>query len=366
MNLNNGKIVHQGEKIYVNNTTYNATFNDIEFEIITVGTSTVVLPANNGTKCAYHIFVKSGTCQITGTVDGTVNPLLTAQELEYDIVTNGTLYYTSPTEKQGFDVSSKSKISTIQNYSQAGVIAINTVLMTIDCGDASSISISCRAMGTTGVVTPRWRNEVGETGQGATIVTPAGTSVTTFNAVGMWTTPVFARYLDLVLTTATTAGTTTITATKLYGQNPIQIINGTITANIGTGSLNAGTNAIGDVGLQVRSNATGASSKTHLISAATTNPTIVKASAGRLLGWRISNTNVAWRYIKLHNQATSPTAGTGVVETIAVPPNGIAQGEIPVGSAFTTGIAMTTVTGSADTDTTAVGIGDLIIDLFWA
>jgi len=148
--------------------------------------------------------------------------------------------------------------------------------------------------------------------------------------------------------------------------NLLATVSGTVTANIGTGSLSAGTNAIGDVGLQVRANATGASSKTHLISAATTNATIVKASAGRLLGWRISNTNASYRYVKLHNQATSPTAGTGVVETIAVPPNGIAVGNIPQGSAFTTGIAMTTVTGSADADTTAVGAGDLIIDLYWA
>jgi hypothetical protein len=222
-------------------------------------------------------------------------------------------------------------------------------------------------MGTTGVVTPRWRNNVGETGIGATIVTPTGASVTTFNAVGIWTTPVFARYLDLVLTTATTAGTTTINATKLFGQTPIQLTPPIGTRPVsGTLGISAGTALIGDVGLQVRANATGAASKTHLISAATTNATIVKASAGRLLGWRISNTNASYRYVKLHNQATSPTAGTGVVETIAVPPNGIAVGNIPQGSAFTTGIGMTTTTGSADADTSAVGAGDLIIDLYWA
>jgi hypothetical protein len=145
-----------------------------------------------------------------------------------------------------------------------------------------------------------------------------------------------------------------------------QAVSGTVTANIGTGSLAAGTNAIGDVGIQYRANATGAASRTHLISAATANPTIVKASAGRVLGWNISNTNAAFRYVKLHNQTTSPTAGTGVVQTIAVPPNSNVNFFAEGGIAFTTGIAMTTVTGAADTDTTVVGLNDLIIDIFFA
>jgi hypothetical protein len=365
MNILNGKIIYRENTIYVNSTTYNLLTNQ-EYDIVTTGTSTLVLPSlQDGLK--YNLVVKSGTCQITGTVDGVANPTFDLSDKTCTIMCDGSGFYIINSDKCGYEVNTKVKIPTKQSYTQAGVITINTVLMTVDCGDASSISISCQSMGTTGVVTPRWRNNVGETGIGATIVTPAGASVTTFNAVGIWTTPVFARYLDLVLTTATTAGTTTINATKLFGQTPIQLIPPTGTQPVsGTLGNSAGTALIGDVGLQVRANATGAASKTHLISAATTNATIVKNSAGRLLGWRISNTNASYRYVKLHNQATSPTAGTGVVETIAVPPNGIAVGNIPQGSAFTTGIGMTTTTGSADADTAAVGAGDLIIDLYWA
>jgi len=143
-------------------------------------------------------------------------------------------------------------------------------------------------------------------------------------------------------------------------------VSGTITANIGSGSLAAGTNLVGDVGLQYRANATGASSRTHLVSAATTNPTTAKASGGRLVGWSISNTTASWRYVKLHNQATAPTAGSGVVFTIGIPPNSVRELAIDGGIGFTTGIGMTTVTGGADADATAVGAGDLIIDLFWA
>lgn len=130
-------------------------------------------------------------------------------------------------------------------------------------------------------------------------------------------------------------------------------------------ALVAGTAAVGDVGIQYRGNATGAALRTHLISAATTNLTVVKNAAGRLLGWSIANTNAAWRYVKLHNQTTTPTAGTGVVQTIAVPPNGVREFFSEGGIAFTTGIAMSTVTGAADNDTTAVGANDLVIDIFY-
>jgi hypothetical protein len=143
-------------------------------------------------------------------------------------------------------------------------------------------------------------------------------------------------------------------------------VSGTVTANIGTGSIAAGTNLIGDVGHQYRGSATGAASGAHLVSAATTNATIVKASAGRVLGWALANTTAAWRYVKLHNQTTTPTAGTGVVRTIAIPPNGLAQMKLEGGITFATGIGLTTVTGSADADTAAVGVGDIVGDIFFA
>jgi hypothetical protein len=120
------------------------------------------------------------------------------------------------------------------------------------------------------------------------------------------------------------------------------------------------------VGIQYRANATGAASGAHIVAAATTNATIVKGSAGRVLGWSLANTNAAWRYVKLHNQTTTPTAGTGVVRTIGIAPNSVSDFSIEGGIAFTTGIGLTTVTGSADADTTAVGAGDIVGDLFFA
>lgn len=131
-------------------------------------------------------------------------------------------------------------------------------------------------------------------------------------------------------------------------------------------ALPAGTNLTGDVGVQYRANATGAASGSHVVAAATTNPTIVKAAAGRVLGWVLANTTASWVWVKLHNSATAPTAGAGVVRTIPIPPNGLAQLAIEGGIAFSTGIGLTTVTGSADADATAVTAGAIVGELFFA
>ena len=126
-----------------------------------------------------------------------------------------------------------------------------------------------------------------------------------------------------------------------------------------------GTSAVsGDVGLQYRPTASGASA-THLVSAANTNSTLVKNTAGKVLGWYFANTTAAWVYVKLHNQYTAPTAGTGVVRTIAVPPNGISQFFSEGGITFTSGIGMTVVTGAVDTDATAVAANALVGELIW-
>ena len=133
----------------------------------------------------------------------------------------------------------------------------------------------------------------------------------------------------------------------------------------GTATAGAGTSLIGDIATQYRSTASGASA-THLVSAATTNVTMVKSSAGKVLGWYFANTTASWLYVKLHNQATTPTAGTGVVRTIAVPPNGISQFFSEGGITFATGIGMTVVAGVTDSDATAITASALVGELIWA
>lgn len=254
-------------------------------------------------------------------------------------------------------------------YNVAGVIVINTDLIVIDCSQIRALSIQCAAMGTTGVVTGQWCNEptfaVPTT---ASLYDQTGTVSTTFNAAGLRVVNVCARYFRLRLTTATTAGTTTINVQGFqFALTPpitTQAVSGTVTANIGTGSLAAGTNIIGAIRLAADSTQ-GAGTTHHLISAATTNATSVKASAGTINTMSCSNANAAARYFKLYNKASAPTVGTDTpVATILLKP-----GETTIidcgsyGRRLATGIAYAITTGMAVADTGAVAVTEHAVEM---
>lgn len=129
-------------------------------------------------------------------------------------------------------------------------------------------------------------------------------------------------------------------------------------------ALPAGTNALGHVIADPAT--TGGLTTFHLESAATTNATVVKASAGQLYGWYIYNSNAAARKVAFHNTASAPTAGASIFFTLVIPAASGANAFSPIGIAFSTGIAITTVTGLADNNATAVAADDLNINLFYA
>lgn len=103
----------------------------------------------------------------------------------------------------------------------------------------------------------------------------------------------------------------------------------------------------------------------HLVSAGTTNATNIKNAAGQVYGWYIYNNNAAARKVAFHNSASAPTAGTSVFFSLVIPPNSGANVEMTNGIAFSAGIGITTVTGVADSNSTAVGADDLIINIFY-
>ena len=92
-------------------------------------------------------------------------------------------------------------------------------------------------------------------------------------------------------------------------------------------------------------------------SAATTNATAVKGSAGTVYALTACNTGAAAAYVKLYNKATAPTVGTDVPWMTFTIPAGSTQ-TFPIGGTqgvrFTTGIALAITNLMADTDTTAV------------
>jgi hypothetical protein len=130
------------------------------------------------------------------------------------------------------------------------------------------------------------------------------------------------------------------------------------TVAIGT-ALPAGTNTIG-AAFQAVSATQATGTTARLASAASTNATSVKASAGMLYRITAANTNAAARYLKFYNKASAPTVGTDTpLFTIYLPASGGFSEEFDIPVSFSTGIAYAMTTGVADTDTAAVSLNDI-------
>lgn len=216
------------------------------------------------------------------------------------------------------------------------------------------------------VTIPVW-NQATATG------TPITAAITaTASSLGYWVPKKF-RYIRLRIATTITGGSiqavTTITRTDT-DPNYFQVANataanlqatvtGTVTANIGTGSIAAGTNAIGDFGIQYRANATGAGTPTVLNSPATPAIQTIKGSAGRLIGFYVMNSNASARYLKVFN-IVSPTLGTSSATLdIPIPPSNNPQFiSFEGGIAFGTAITVAITGGRGVTDNTAITLND--------
>ena len=97
-----------------------------------------------------------------------------------------------------------------------------------------------------------------------------------------------------------------------------------------------------------------------LNSAASTNATLIKGSAGTLHSLVLSNNGGAAAFAKLYNKATAPTVGTDVpVAVIPVPAGGFASLDVVNGIPFSLGIGLAITNLIADADATAVAAGQV-------
>lgn len=98
-----------------------------------------------------------------------------------------------------------------------------------------------------------------------------------------------------------------------------------------------------------------------LNSAATTNATSVKTSAGTITGMVASNTSASARYLKIYNKASAPTVGTDIpVLTVPLPAGSLTPINPGVlGIRLATGIAYAITAGAADNDTAVIGAGEV-------
>ena len=99
-------------------------------------------------------------------------------------------------------------------------------------------------------------------------------------------------------------------------------------------------------------------------SAATTNGTVVKASAGTIYGGMLTNTGAAAAFFKLYNSTTVTVGTTAVALTIPIPAGGSVPFNYgPQGMRFGTGICFSITNLAADADTTAVAAGQVKVNL---
>jgi hypothetical protein len=132
-------------------------------------------------------------------------------------------------------------------------------------------------------------------------------------------------------------------------------------------SLTAGSALAGKI--NTRPDTSGGWLVNRRISTADTNLVNVKASAGQVGGWIVSNTNASPRYLKLYNKASAPVLASDTpVMTILLPGNtsgATGNREFIQGIEFTTGIAFAITGALADNDTTAIAAGEVILNLLY-
>ena len=128
-----------------------------------------------------------------------------------------------------------------------------------------------------------------------------------------------------------------------------QPVSGTVTVN-GTVTSNEGTPATPLASI--------------LNSAATTNGTIVKASAGTIYNVKLTNNGAAAAYFKLHNSTTVTVGTTAVADWIKIPAGeSISVSYGSKGMRYGTGICFSITGGVGDTDTAAVLLGQVKVNL---
>ncbi len=104
----------------------------------------------------------------------------------------------------------------------------------------------------------------------------------------------------------------------------------------------------------------------RILSANSTNATLVKASPAALWGWDFYNTNAAVRWLKLYNKTSAPTVGSDTPSmTIALKPGDHSRIVIPFAIPFPTGLSFALTTGVADSDTGAVAANEITGHVFW-
>lgn len=195
-------------------------------------------------------------------------------------------------------------------------------------------------------VTPLMGNGVTGTGSPRVTLVSDGTAIST------------AGFLSVKFD-QTTVGTTNGVSLAQLGATTIATGNGVVGTGVQRVAI-ASDNTAFSVNATPVPAASGGPTKARVMSAASTNATSTKASAGQLYGWYFYNNTASAKFVKFYNKASSPTVGTDTpTETIAIPANGGTNVEFSMGIPYATGIAYAITGAITDADTTAVAANDV-------
>lgn len=204
--------------------------------------------------------------------------------------------------------------------------------------------------------TGKWETLQAQRTNANTVETTSG-SLSADPAYG-WTVPSVGHKFVRVRATALTSGAATI----YMRPGPAAVFPSSTTT---TATLGAGTAAVGLVYETV--SATVATGPTLLVSrlasaAASTNATLVKSSAGRLMHISGYNAATSARYLRFSNLTTTPVPGTSAAYlAFALAPSAAFNIDFTAkGMNFSTGIGYWLSGGAADTDVTALTAADVV------
>lgn len=255
-----------------------------------------------------------------------------------------------------FEPAFEQGVISTQNLVPAGVATANSAVG-VDVSNAATLLI--QTLGTyTGALS------IQGTVDGSTWVTMGGNDLLLRYTTGAKSATIASGVQDIyavdvsglakVRVTALAAVTGSVTVTCQTSQNTMFVTTeGSVTV---AGSLTSG---------GTTTNTPTTPTTTNVNSAASTNATSVKTSAGTVYSIVASNINAAIRYLKLYNKASAPTVGTDVpVLTMAIPATGVLN--LPLGALgkrFSTGIAFAITAAAADSDTTAVAANEIKVSI---
>jgi hypothetical protein len=321
-----------------------------------VGTTALAPYADDGSggsNCSPQIQIKQGG-QVAAVVGNSASGVATAATnlatVAYSYAFNGATWDRLTSSSGSLNVVGTVNPTTAANW---GIGATGAAVPAN--GQYASVNIAGNLVGATGLA-------LGATTKAPTvaIVDGSGNQITAFGGSGGTASNFGSAFPTAGTAIGLTSGTNMIawSATTNYGTAPAAIPVPAVNANVTNANANGrATSANSSPVVPSASPSTW-----HLIAAASTNATSVKASAATVFSCQLSGIGSTPAYLKIYNKASAPTVGTDVpVKTLIIPAAATAANGAgsniqfgPGGMALGTGFATAVTGGIADADATAV------------